>query len=464
MNTSNFRFTLDLHSARSQYSIPVMVGDTAVTLLISITDGGVPYIMSDGCLAKLSIKRPDESLLEETCMIKNNAIVEFPFSKNENTCAMEGVHYCDVTLYAPDGARVGSPRFTMVVSEKVVRSDDIVLTDETRTAVEQIITFELDRQEKEKERRTAETLRERAEIERVVAENERQKNSIVTTEKIADEAVTSEKIYPLSIRLNHLSNELQLRAYRAEIAMHTANAVSKRVTNLEQGYFSDHFLTDATTAYKKTVPDNALPYAEIVSVEDEVTAIKSLGGNKVLSEDTIFNPKPTSNMTVTNLGNGRFQFDGYTSWHDSDYNAEIGGYNSYAFLEVPLKAGAYKIGKTTTTGNTDEIGNIGMMWSINGVDTPLENAATILKVTIPEDTTAYLKVWAYGDEGQSGAVYGFDILKCNASFTEQEVIDTLEMPLGIDNFIAVEPMGRLVFENVGANAVASEVTYMLKGE
>ena len=44
------------------------------------------------------------------------------------------------------------------------------------------------------------------------------------------------------------------------------------------------------------------------------------------------------------------------------------------------------------------------------------------------------------------------------------VIDTLNVPLGEDNFIAVEPMGTLVFENEGNNAVPSTVTYMLKGE
>ena len=149
MNSSKFRLTLDLHSVQSQYSIPVMVGDTNVTLLISITDGGIPYKITDGCLAKLSIKRPTGTHLVEFCKVKNNAVIEYPFSQNEDTCAEEGIHHCDVTLYSPDGAKVGGPRFTMVVSEMVVRRDDIKLSEDDYTLVKAIEKVEAERQHAE---------------------------------------------------------------------------------------------------------------------------------------------------------------------------------------------------------------------------------------------------------------------------------------------------------------------------
>ena len=40
----------------------------------------------------------------------------------------------------------------------------------------------------------------------------------------------------------------------------------KRITNLEQGIIPEPFVTDSSVAYIKTVPDNALPYAEIQHV------------------------------------------------------------------------------------------------------------------------------------------------------------------------------------------------------
>lgn len=169
MNLSKFRFTLDLHSIQSQASIPVMVGDTSVTLIITITDGGLPYHIEDGCLAKISIKRPTGTHLEEFCIVKNNAVVEYAFSQNENTCAVPGVHICDIILYGADGGVVGTPRFTMVVSERVIRFDDIVLTDEDFTASEAMMKQEAVRQEQERLRVIAEEKRVSAEEERVNA-------------------------------------------------------------------------------------------------------------------------------------------------------------------------------------------------------------------------------------------------------------------------------------------------------
>lgn len=238
MNSSNFRFTLDLHSAQSQYSIPAMVGDTGINLHISLTDGGVPYVIKDGCLAKLSIKRPTGTYIEEFCTIRNNAIVEYPFRQNENTCAIAGIHHCDVTLYGTDGAIVGGPRFTMVVSEKVVRSDDIELTDDTRTAVDQIITIEANRV-------LAEEARVAAEEERVLAENARVEADAERIKATAEDADRAEKA--------------------ATIAVEAAVNIEKferRLENVESGVITG-FYTDDTVAYQKTVPMSALKYAEL---------------------------------------------------------------------------------------------------------------------------------------------------------------------------------------------------------
>lgn len=139
MNSSNYRFTLDMHSAQSQVSIPVMLGDTGRRLCINLSDGSNPYTIADGCLAKISVKRPTGTRLEEFCAIEGNTTIVYPFSQNENTCAVEGIHDCDVTLYGLDGNVITSPRFSMVVSERVVKSDDIVVTDEDHTAMDAIL-------------------------------------------------------------------------------------------------------------------------------------------------------------------------------------------------------------------------------------------------------------------------------------------------------------------------------------
>lgn len=153
-----------MHTVQSQISIPAMLGDTGRTLRISLSDGSKPYVIADGCLAKVSIKRPTGTRLEDFCTIERNTTIVYPFS--ENTCATEGIHDCDVTLYGLDGNIITSPRFSMVVSERVVKSDDIVITDTDQTAVDAMLVKEAERQAAEEERKANEDIRKANEEER----------------------------------------------------------------------------------------------------------------------------------------------------------------------------------------------------------------------------------------------------------------------------------------------------------
>lgn len=159
MNCSNFRFTLDMQSSQSQVSVPVALGDTSRTLYISLSDGGKPYFISDGCLAMLSIKRPTGTFIQEYCLIEHNTNIKYDFTQNENTAAVEGFHDCQITLYDEDGGIVSTPRFTMIVNEKVINSDDINISDEDKTAIDNMIAAEVARQDAEKERVQADAAR-----------------------------------------------------------------------------------------------------------------------------------------------------------------------------------------------------------------------------------------------------------------------------------------------------------------
>lgn len=172
MKPITHRFTLDMHSVQSQISIPVLLGDTCREFRIILSDGGVPYIIEDGCLAKISIKRPTGSRLEDFCPIQDCTTIVYNFEQNENTVAVEGIHDCDVTLYGLDGKSIASPRFTMVVSERVINADDIVITDEDLTVIDAMV-------KKEAERQSAETIRITAEADRTSAENDRADAEII---------------------------------------------------------------------------------------------------------------------------------------------------------------------------------------------------------------------------------------------------------------------------------------------
>lgn len=221
MNPSIFRFSLDFHRTQSQVSIPVFLGDTGVEFHITLSDGVRAYTITDGCLAKLSIKRPTGTRIEEFCAIRDNATIVYSFMQNENTAAVEGTHECDITLYDTDGGRVGTARFTMVVSERVVRSDDIVLTDDDFTAVNAMLAAEAKRQEDFKKIAEAEAKREEAEQSRVEAEAER-----VSAGEVAIQAVNDAKAE--AERAKGEANRAKSEADRAEASVNEAvdNAIA----------------------------------------------------------------------------------------------------------------------------------------------------------------------------------------------------------------------------------------------
>lgn len=182
MNSSNYRFTLDLHSTQSQISLPVTKGDTARKFYISLSDGGLPYIIEDGCLAMMSIRRPTGTFLEAFCVIENNTTIKYDFAHDDVTkksAITDGVHDCAVVLQDADGNTIATPRFTMVVSDKVVNSDDLNIPDEDESAIKAMIAAEAARQ-------TAETGRVNAESARVIAENGRAETVRQLRESIAN--------------------------------------------------------------------------------------------------------------------------------------------------------------------------------------------------------------------------------------------------------------------------------------
>lgn len=170
---SKFYFNLDLQVAQSQVSIPVLKGDTAREWHISFSDGGKPVHLEDVVIANLQIKRPSGTFINQTCSIKNNTTVVYNFMNNTNTASVVGLHNCNVILYSAD-AVVGSARFSMIVSDRVINSDDINLTDEDITVIDAIVSAEAAREVAEKGRVDAETERVSAEAKRVSAETARE--------------------------------------------------------------------------------------------------------------------------------------------------------------------------------------------------------------------------------------------------------------------------------------------------
>lgn len=175
MNYSTYRFTLDLQKHQSQMSIAVFRYDTAVKLYISLTDGGKPYLMKDGCKAYFFGKRADGAELVHPCMIQNNTEVIYAFE--DTTSCIDGIVDCQIRLYGTDGRLITAPRFIIVVDERVIIDENVEITGNTLSALDEILTNE--------------TARVDAENRRVEAEEERKKliaiSSIEQTEESTED-------------------------------------------------------------------------------------------------------------------------------------------------------------------------------------------------------------------------------------------------------------------------------------
>ena len=134
MNSSVFRFTLDLQEAQSQVYIRVKRGDTRRKWSISICDGGFPCKLApDVMMATLYISRPTGTTLEAACEVVDNEII---YNFTENTAVVTGLHSCQIVMIDNAGQSIPTPNFNMEVSASNVGIEG---TDEDTTEVSAIL-------------------------------------------------------------------------------------------------------------------------------------------------------------------------------------------------------------------------------------------------------------------------------------------------------------------------------------
>ena len=197
MNYSIYRFTLDIHRTKSQVSIPVLFRDTGIQFYISLTDGGKPYFIEDGCRAVFSAKKPDGATLFNDCIIEDNTRIRYDFTEQTTNC--EGMMNCEIRLYGKDGNLLTTPAFVVVVDPRVVYDSEVLDSFPEATSLDNILSAENERLVGEQQRVDAEAVRvivenarAAAESERVAAENARLTAEVARgdaeAERIANEA------------------------------------------------------------------------------------------------------------------------------------------------------------------------------------------------------------------------------------------------------------------------------------
>lgn len=319
MYSSTYRFTLDLHSTVSQISLPVTIGDTNRAFNIRLADGGLPYTIEDGCVAMITIKRPGGTALAEFCPVERNTLISYNFSQNPNTAAEEGIHTCEIILYDSKGDILASPWFTMIVTGRAAKKDDLPISEENKTFIDGIVTEELARQEAElarekaekgdelnglggrmyaetqrkvaeKARYDAELARDNAEKERAVAETTRQStfetNESARTATFDQAEENRGSSYTASENQrdawyqsaegtrneDFAQNESQRQtAENARVEAEKKRSVfyedfNLRITQIENHIDPKYFITLESKENSVVIPSNACPYIQLNSI------------------------------------------------------------------------------------------------------------------------------------------------------------------------------------------------------
>lgn len=175
-NISVTRFSLDVRSPRSQVTLHTTKHDTARTWKISLYDGGKPIDLK-GLTPYISIVRPDGTDFQGFCYVENDSEAVYRFSEYPDTTAVAGEHSCQLTLNK-DELEVTFAEFYMVVSERILDSDEISVPTADKNIVQIAAANERARIENENTRKSNENVRKSNEEDRKVAEETRKQRDL----------------------------------------------------------------------------------------------------------------------------------------------------------------------------------------------------------------------------------------------------------------------------------------------
>lgn len=129
MNSVVQKITLDIHKTGSQLFMSMLRGDNKRSIIFSLTEGGKPYVITNGCEAVFTAVKPDGNFIYNNCEIDygNNTIV---YDVTSQTTAVSGVVNCQIKLIGEDGGIITSPTFGIIVGETLYNEQPIVESSE----------------------------------------------------------------------------------------------------------------------------------------------------------------------------------------------------------------------------------------------------------------------------------------------------------------------------------------------
>ena len=131
------RITLNLQETNTMVSIKTKRGDTSRKLLIHLSDGRMPYHISDDCYAIFTARKPDGKKIYNPCTIENN-VIEYQFTPQ--TCAAIGIMKAEIRLYGSDSKMITSACFLISVYDTVFNDGDEIESETEIATLDALIS------------------------------------------------------------------------------------------------------------------------------------------------------------------------------------------------------------------------------------------------------------------------------------------------------------------------------------
>ena len=122
MNVLTHRLILDMHTLTAQATVHIKKSDTKNKLVISLTENGKMYTISEASHVAFVGKKPDGKIVFNNCDVVSNTI---EYTITAQTSAVAGIVECEVRLYDANENLLTSPRFNVVVDEILFNGDEI---------------------------------------------------------------------------------------------------------------------------------------------------------------------------------------------------------------------------------------------------------------------------------------------------------------------------------------------------
>lgn len=137
MNQITYRISLDMRQTESGVVVKIKRDDTIKKLVISLTDGGKPYHITEECYAVFAGEKPNGDILLNDCTIDGCAVTYEITPQNETEL---GEVKGEIRLYGTDRELGSSPTFTILIVPPVYDDDRVIESHDEVNALTDLIT------------------------------------------------------------------------------------------------------------------------------------------------------------------------------------------------------------------------------------------------------------------------------------------------------------------------------------